>query len=84
MQTHLQLAIGVTPEQARRFFQQHASAARPLNPKEIQAVTMKKRRPKSSTQSAATRSADSLVREFCPRCGMLRSQCDCWDPVNQP
>lgn len=21
--------------------------------------------------------------EYCPRCGMLRSQCDCWDPVNQ-
>jgi len=22
--------------------------------------------------------------EYCPGCGMLRSQCDCWDPVNQP
>ena len=22
--------------------------------------------------------------EYCPRCGILRSQCDCWDPVNQP
>ena len=22
--------------------------------------------------------------DYCPRCGMLRSQCDCWDPVNHP
>jgi hypothetical protein len=22
--------------------------------------------------------------DFCGGCGMLRSQCDCWDPVNQP
>ena len=22
--------------------------------------------------------------EYCPGCGMLRSECDCWDPVNQP
>lgn len=21
--------------------------------------------------------------DYCPACGMLRSQCDCWDPVNQ-
>ena len=21
--------------------------------------------------------------DYCSRCGMLRSQCDCWDPVNQ-
>ena len=21
--------------------------------------------------------------EYCRRCGLLRSQCDCWDPVNQ-
>lgn len=21
---------------------------------------------------------------YCNGCGMLRSQCDCWDPVNQP
>lgn len=23
-----------------------------------------------------------LPEEFCGGCGMLRSQCDCWDPVN--
>lgn len=23
-------------------------------------------------------------REYGPECGMLRSQCECWDAVNQP
>lgn len=36
-----------------------------------------KGRPKINLKGGVT--AD----DYCPRCGMLRSQCDCWDPVNQ-
>jgi len=27
---------------------------------------------------------DFTEDDYCPGCGMLRSQCQCWDPVNQP
>lgn len=40
--------------------------------------------PVQSKPVPAAMDAGRMVSDYCPACGMLRSQCDCWDPVNQP